>query len=351
MVTASEHKSRANATALNGDDEISEAVRKVILKIGGTGAENGPRKPPMCDVFIADIEPHHTNAVMKCLSDLLPLNDGLSHLKRIRRLPCKSSPKGFRLQVMLGRDQAWLLHQHKLMETELGKYNLQPCRLSVPAVSPLSKEELKLWGQTWPLIYKPGRSQYTQPDATQLRNMYTNLKHLHQITASIPAHHSCVAAMLVRPPTNAIVAQAVDTSNRHVTDTARISVPIHARLSHAVINCIANFAVPHSQTTAKRQRTASLQRPTPVPNDHGDTDELHLDQYLCTGLDCYVTREPCVMCAMALVHSRIRRVIFATFNDAEVGGISEAKVHSEPLLNHRYDAFLIPIHDLPFDSF
>ena len=54
-------------------------------------------------------------------------------------------------------------------------------------------------------------------------------------------------------------------------------------------------------------------------------------------LDCdlYVTKEPCVMCAGALVHVRIRRVIFGC---ADVGGGAAGSVMNllqMPGLNHR----------------
>jgi tRNA(Arg) A34 adenosine deaminase TadA len=63
------------------------------------------------------------------------------------------------------------------------------------------------------------------------------------------------------------------------------------------------------------------------------------DQYLCTGLDAYITHEPCVMCAMALVHSRIRRVFYCLPCPEEGALESHFGVHALPSLNHRYRVF------------
>ena len=51
--------------------------------------------------------------------------------------------------------------------------------------------------------------------------------------------------------------------------------------------------------------------------------------------DLYVTKEPCVMCAGALVHTRVRRVIFGCADPRAggVGGIVNLLQH--PALNHR----------------
>lgn len=65
--------------------------------------------------------------------------------------------------------------------------------------------------------------------------------------------------------------------------------------------------------------------------------------YLCTGFDIYVTREPCAMCAMALVHQRVRRVIYGISNKM-VGSLgSKYRLHGQRSLNHHYTVFQVSI--------
>ena len=62
-------------------------------------------------------------------------------------------------------------------------------------------------------------------------------------------------------------------------------------------------------------------------------------QYLCTGYDLYLTHEPCTMCAMALVHSRIGRVFYAQ-PCAESGALgSRYSVHEIASLNHHFRVY------------
>lgn len=61
--------------------------------------------------------------------------------------------------------------------------------------------------------------------------------------------------------------------------------------------------------------------------------------YLCTGLDVYSAIEPCTMCAMAMVHSRVGRLFYVQPNP-DFGGIrGQLGIHCSPQLNHRFRAF------------
>ena len=53
----------------------------------------------------------------------------------------------------------------------------------------------------------------------------------------------------------------------------------------------------------------------------------------------YVTLEPCVMCASAIIHARVRRLVFGAF-DAKAGAAgSITNVFTLPQMNHRVDVF------------
>ncbi|KAG9456043.1 hypothetical protein H6P81_000551 [Aristolochia fimbriata] len=63
--------------------------------------------------------------------------------------------------------------------------------------------------------------------------------------------------------------------------------------------------------------------------------------YLCTGFDIYLVWEPCTMCAMALVHQRIRRIFYA-FPNPNTGALGSVyRLQGEKSLNHHYAVFRV----------
>ena len=64
-----------------------------------------------------------------------------------------------------------------------------------------------------------------------------------------------------------------------------------------------------------------------------------VSSYRLENTTLYVTLEPCVMCAAAIVHARITRLVFGAW-DLRVGGTgSLIDVTKLPGLNHRVDVF------------
>jgi len=65
--------------------------------------------------------------------------------------------------------------------------------------------------------------------------------------------------------------------------------------------------------------------------------EAAVGDWRLTECDLYVTKEPCAMCAGALVHTRVRRVIFGCTDPAAGAAGSVMNLLQMPALNHRCD--------------
>ncbi|ADV82592.1 tRNA adenosine(34) deaminase TadA [Terriglobus saanensis] len=76
------------------------------------------------------------------------------------------------------------------------------------------------------------------------------------------------------------------------------------------------------------------------PSGHAEMVALRaagvaLENYRLTGCSLYVTLEPCAMCAGAILHARIARLVYAA-PDPKAGACGSAlEVMNHPRLNHR----------------
>jgi tRNA(adenine34) deaminase len=80
------------------------------------------------------------------------------------------------------------------------------------------------------------------------------------------------------------------------------------------------------------------------PTAHAEIEALRagaraLGSYRLADTTLYVTLEPCLMCAAAIVHARVRRVVFGAFDPQAGGAGSLLDVFRLPGLNHRVDVF------------
>lgn len=284
----------------------------------------------LTDVYVSVIQcKQETASVVKSLCEDFPL-DNLQHLKRVRS--CNSKDDSLQVVVCHGKtkeDVDAVLSDVKY--SCLGK----PFLTKVPKLKPLTRKQFEESKLYWPVTFHENKritnilnlSYFSKDETSKIQS------HVHELFNYKEETKTRNAVLIVDPKTDKVLAISCD--RRHLEHP----------LQHAVMLCIDKVA--HLQgggmwDIEKGCYTKENNSVKQLEEANDKKSELHpmqsAEQYLCTGYDLYGTTEPCVMCAMALVHSRIGRV-FYVFPHEDGGLGSKFQIHTERYLNHNFEVF------------
>ncbi|XP_071080549.1 probable inactive tRNA-specific adenosine deaminase-like protein 3 isoform X1 [Haliotis cracherodii] len=274
-----------------------------------------------------------TAQIVKKLSCDLPLTN-LMHLKRVHSHRAKDAAQ---LQVIICSKSATEDSSVDILTSIVSKFPAlgKPVLVKVPQNPPLTRNQYQDASKYWPVSFHEDKrvtsllsGQFFS--SSEVRTIHTHMKTaLHLAKVAREKGQAAVGAVVVDPSTNTVMASAHDL-RRELNS-----------LQHAVM--VAVDLVAHGQGGGMWDTHDNdlKYRSTPDTATHPSTDgSTKTGPYLCTGYDLYVTSEPCIMCAMSLVHSRIGRVFYnCPHPEGALGTLY--KLHVQPGLNHHYQVFRV----------
>ncbi|XP_019289525.1 probable inactive tRNA-specific adenosine deaminase-like protein 3 [Panthera pardus] len=291
------------------------------------------------------LDKRQTSRLLKEVSAVHPL-PAQPHLKRVRPSRDASRPHALEMLLCLAgpapgdRSLAELLPRPAVDPRGLG----QPFLVPVPARPPLTRGQFEEARAHWPTSFHEDR-QVARALAGRLFSVQEQAAMQGHMERAVWAAQQAAARGL-----RAVGAVVVDPSSGRVLATGHDCSSAASPLLHATMVCIdlvargqgrgaydlrpypaCSFAP--AAVVPQGVRAGSVRKLEEDGDAHGDGLP-----YVCTGYDLYVTREPCAMCAMALVHSRVQRVFYgAPSPDGALG--TRFRIHARPDLNHRFQVF------------
>lgn len=213
---------------------------------------------------------------------------------------------------------------------------LSLCSIHIPLLAPTSHEQAVSWSaKYWPTVYKksnpfgPHPSIISRAEDELREDIYRWMNLASQVacqSASTGVGEEIGVVVVERKggvPRPLVVAGDARWKNWPRTGSGNVT-------AHASLRAIAMI----SDGLREREETKYGTTLDSSPSSHsifrdqplGPLEEEHykptawVDGYLCHDLELYITHEPCVMCSMAIVHSRFGRVIFQHRME-ETGGL------------------------------
>ncbi|KAI3874978.1 hypothetical protein MKW98_019551 [Papaver atlanticum] len=354
-----------------------------------------PDEQPTIDVFASVIEPKLTNTLVKKLSKIAPM-ENYRHIKRVWKKKKKSVEEGeggrdFQLVLIL-----CLAGENGLLPDDVAElinaHQLSPFIAKVHKYAAVTKEEWIEQCKLWPTSFHPptynieGITGFNEEDS---ESVFHFMKMALEMT-EVGGEGVVNAAVIVDPSVKQVIATAndqtcqaisasiVDDGNeesysgvaclypwnwteQNFVAAGNIDCSWHP-LRHAALvaieqassrdkrlypagsECFEDQSIDQEDGTMPKRQKVDLVKDEKVMKaacSNGGASEGGERPYLCTGYDIFVAWEPCTMCAMALVHQRIRRIFYA-FPNPNCGALGSVyRLQGEKSLNHHYAVFRV----------
>ncbi|KAG1774839.1 hypothetical protein EV702DRAFT_974229 [Suillus placidus] len=246
-------------------------------------------------------------------------SDTLSHLKRIRKRDCIST-------LLLSVSSSVPLLPTNV---DIG----DPYQISVPCNPALTQTSLVLKNTLWPTVFAPRRK--WEPEKWSIAKVQwarDAISHILRKTVQTTSSDELpVVAHIPKPFED----EALLSRSFTAKDT-RIST--RHPLRHAAMNIIRNVADWRAKSSPPDLLPDPL-KPVASSSDGslGISDtSCNGTNYLLTGLTLFITHEPCIMCSMALLHSRVKEVFYIVPMPQTGGCGGSACLPALKGVNHRF---------------
>ncbi|KAJ3693364.1 hypothetical protein LUZ60_008844 [Juncus effusus] len=359
------------------------------------------QKDSIVNVVAAQIEPKLAHNLIRQLNQIFPL-ESLRHVKRVRKTNLEGKIE-LSIILCICEDENSFETIPSEVSQFISSYNLNPFNAKVSRYEAISKEEWEEQCKLWPTSFHPPTNPegVSQLDEKEMNSIYNFMKIAIQLT--IYNDKARNAAIIVDPSKGKIISKAEDQtlniSENSKSNPKRTKFKFSENQGVACINpwgwkssCHNNNNDNNNNNSFKWhplrhaamvaiEKSSELDRKlfpdfnpsvnnyfSEVCSENCPMKKLKTDMeyetsrsnrdlvndlerpYLCTGYDIYLVWEPCPMCAMALVHQRIKRIFYAIPN-LNAGALESVhRLHGEKSLNHHYSVFRILIPEKSLDS-
>ncbi|XP_053621278.1 probable inactive tRNA-specific adenosine deaminase-like protein 3 [Plodia interpunctella] len=309
---------------------------------------------PKTKVYAGQIkDPKELSKVIQILNEKLPLKT-LQHLKRVRK-------KDVLLFTSSELNNATTIQEFlEEIVPELSSSFEYFKEIDVPALAPKLKRQSIEANRLWSCNFHPNSylEQLASDNCFNDGELKTHKecmrmafeiarKHLmHNLISSIDNIQNLNACVVYDPSIQSVVAVSFDNRENHpIQHSAMIAIDNVAKTQHGGAWCTDNkgnirlSGIDSELLTYLREKFENTNFGAKAFRPKSEITDDTYGPYLCTGYYVYMIREPCLMCAMALVHARVKRVFFCIDNPNFGSLKSRTELQSVPFLNHHFEVF------------